>query len=153
MTLITFRLLLAGALGFEDILPHSSSRRHCDSQRPKPWGTALSGVVYHQARAIQTCVCCYNETCAGWFPHSNQSQTRMKWTWMLLKITTTGFDWWLKTDSFCILTLLSYTSSSSGHVVHKWKKNPSDIHFEWIFFNIFAPLFPWHFYKQKWHDT
>lgn len=73
----TFRVFLVGAVGDECPLPLPSPRRHCDSQRPKPWGTALTGERNHQVKhslwwVINTCA--YN-----WFPPSEQTQTRIKY--------------------------------------------------------------------------
>lgn len=64
---LTQRIFLVGALGFKEIHQLPSSWRHCDSQRPKPWGTALTWGVYCQAshKSVHVCVCTYT----GWFSH------------------------------------------------------------------------------------
>lgn len=50
---LTCRLLFAWALAEAiNLLPSSWS--HCDSERSKPWGSALKGELYHRAEATQT---------------------------------------------------------------------------------------------------
>lgn len=103
---LTFRSFLIGALGFEGSHPLRSPRRHCDSQRPESWGTALTGDVYHTTnRATQTCVWWYTWLVSSFKP---------KRGWNVFNSVTKDLIWSMriyKTQSRSFY--LSHTSTSA----------------------------------------
>lgn len=64
-----------------------------------------------------------------------QIKAKQGWNVFNSVTNTTGFDWWLKTDSvslyFCYCMTLLFSFRSGGP---NMKKNPSDFHFKFIFF-------------------